>query len=57
MQPDYYLDCNLFPQAYNFMADLQEDKKLYLQEDIENFTFGGWECTLWTRVFLRVDSL
>jgi len=37
------------------MAALQEDKKLYLQEDIENFTFGGWECTLWTRVFLRVD--
>ena len=37
------------------MADLQEDMKLYLQEkDVENFIFGGGECTLWTRVSLRV---
>ena len=28
------------------MADLQEDMQLYLQEDEENFTFGGPECTL-----------
>ena len=33
------------------VADFQEDRKLYLQEkDVENFIFGGWECTLWTRV-------
>jgi len=37
----------------NIMADLQEDMQLYLQEDEENFTFGGPECTLWTRMLLR----
>ena len=45
-------DCNLVPQV-DIMADLQEDMQLYLQEDEENFTFGGPECTLWTRVLLR----
>ena len=54
------LDCSqilpglqLFPQVDNIMADIQEDMKLYLQDEEENFTFGGRECTLWTRVLLR----